>query len=85
MKTDSNCKKLKQSCSKLKKKKKCSKPLKDSIGSSKTAKKCKKALKGNMDGKVGSFCLQTCDLCGKFKIYIRVSGMQNDFQRNKSV
>ena len=63
MTSNSNCKKLKKTCSKLKSK--CKKTLKSALGSSSKAKKCIRALGGKADKKVNIFCEAKCKTCGK--------------------
>ena len=66
MTSDSNCKKLKKTCAKLKSK--CSSKLGSAIGTSSTAKKCKNKLGSNANKKVRDFCKITCNQCGKLCI-----------------
>jgi len=61
MTSNSNCKKLKKTCSNLKNK--CSSKLGTAIGSSTTAKKCKSALGSNANKKVREFCKIRCSQC----------------------
>lgn len=61
MTSNSNCKKLKKTCAKLKSK--CSSKLGNALGSSNNAAKCKTALGSKKNTKVKVYCPLTCGTC----------------------
>ena len=63
MKSNSNCKKLKMTCTKLKSK--CSSKLGSALGNSSNGKKCKSALGSLANKRVKEFCKKTCTKCSK--------------------